>query len=188
MARSPHLNDYASVLERDSRTRHLKSIVGSAQLLGGAFVAVGLFMMLIAFGGRRADPLMLVLAMSLASSGAAYIVFATFLRRRRYWAWVATLVMTILLLAAVSFLALWIVARALFESDPRILAIITIPVIGFGSWIAALALILYYLRESLPAVREQEAVVQKGFAVIPVAQVAPTETVPTSGSPNSSGA
>ena len=169
-----------AVREAETRARRLKDVIHSAYLLGGTFFVVGALLGLLSLGmRRRADAIGLVIAMSLGSSGLLYMIFAHFLRRRRYWAWVASLVMTIVLLTFVGILTLWIliliVARWEREmTDPQSFLVV-VPIIGLGSWVLALALILKYLREALPAVREEEAGVQMGFAVIPVAHVAQSD-------------
>ena len=176
--------------DAQGRARDLKSIVGSAQLLGGCFLCFGLLLLFPATRRRRwVDPTLLFIASSLMSSGVLYVVFASFLKRRRYWAWVATLVMTILLLAVVTSFAGWVaysVARDVGrEPAPGRVFLLAMlgPGVWLGTWIAALVLILRYLRRSLPAVREEESVVQKGFAVVPLAQLAPA--VPPGRAPES---
>jgi hypothetical protein len=162
------------------QARRLKAIVSSARLLGLAFLGFGLLAMLPAIDRLRFDPLPMLIASSLTSSGALYVVFAVFLRKRRYWAWVATLVMTILLLGAVALFTVFVVSNIAGEftrwGDPQwseMLLMLLGPGLWLGCWMAALILILRYLGQSLPAVREEEAVAQKGFAVIPVADLAP---------------
>jgi hypothetical protein len=127
---------------------------------------------MLSIGGGRGDAIGRVIAMSLASSGLLYMIFARFLRRRRYWAWVGSLVMTIILFGFVSILSLIVVVAVVRNWEREGAAFVVIPFIGLGSWVVALGLILKYLRDALPAVREEEAGAQMGFAVIPVARVA----------------
>jgi hypothetical protein len=172
MAGSAYSSSYLVNPQAEARARRLKEIIRSAYLLGSAFLGAGVLVGFAASSMRRADPVSVVIAMSLGSSGLLYIIFAKFLRRRRYWAWVASFVMTVILFTFVSAFAVWVVSRMVARWDPEMAALSMIPVIGLGSWVLALALILMYLREALPAVREEEAGVQMGFAVIPVASVA----------------
>jgi hypothetical protein len=158
--------------------RKLRAIVRSACLLGACFLFIGVLVMGVAIPRFRRDPITLLVASSLTSSGVLYIVFGVFLRRRRFWAWVAMLVMTIVLLAGVTVFAILVVSNVVREfgrREPELYMVVLMllgPGLWLGCWMAALILILRYLGQSLPAVREQEAVAQKGFAVIPVGGVA----------------
>jgi len=161
-----------STREADARARRLKDVIYSAYLLGGTFFVVGVCVGLLGGGVRRGDVVGLVIAVSLGSSGLLYMIFAFFLRRRRYWAWVASVVMTVLLLVFVLFLTIWLVVRIPMWRHQEMAMFVAVPLVGLGSWVTALGLILKYLRDALPAVREKEAGAQMGFAVIPVARVA----------------
>ena len=164
--------------------RKLRAIVRSACLLGACFLGIGLLSMGVAMPRFRRDPITMFIASSLMASGVLYIVFGVFLRRRRFWAWVAMLVMTIVLLAGVSVFMIFVVSNVVREferGEPEwhmVVLLLLGPGLWLGCWMAALILILRYLGQSLPAVREQEAVAQKGFAVIPVAALAPVDHQP----------
>src|SRR6185503_8444825 len=89
--------------------RKLKAIVSSARLLGLCFLGFGLLVMMTTVGRIRRDPIFAIIGSSLTSSGVLYIVFGVFLRRRRYWAWVAMLVMTILMLIGVGLFTVFVI-------------------------------------------------------------------------------
>jgi hypothetical protein len=180
MAGSAYPHSYLVNPEAEARTRRLKEIIRSAHLLGSAFLGAGVLVGFAAAGMRRADPVDVVIAMSLGSSGLLYIIFAKFLRRRRYWAWVASFVMTAILFTFVSAFTVWVISRIVSRWEAETAVLGAIPLIGLASWVLALGLILMYLREALPAVREEEAGVQMGFAVIPVAGVASADDVAAS--------
>src|SRR5687767_10025728 len=164
------------------QVRRLKAVVNAARLLGICFLGFGLLTMFPAIQRFGFDPVFMLIASSLTSSGALYLVFSAFLARRRYWAWVAMLVMTIFLLGGVAVFSVFVVSNIVRQftrwGEPEwseMLRMLLGPGLWLGSWLAALILILRYLGQSLPAVREEEAVAQKGFAVSPVADPAPPD-------------
>ena len=110
-----------------------------------------------------------LIASALLSSGATYVVFGFFLSHRRYWAWLAMTIMTVIMLAFVGCVCGFLMIRSFFWDWGSVVALVC--------WWTALGLILHSLRQALPAVREAEAVVQKGFSVIPVAGLAPVDEV-----------
>jgi len=133
--------------------------LGLLLFLGGGAVTIGLL--------NKGKVMLHVAALVTALAtvpGALYVVAAVGLKRRRYWAWVATSVLTwVSLVVAVGLCgaAAYEVLRA--GAYGELLG----PAVALGSWGTALGSILWALRASLPAVRQTEQLARPAFNVIP---------------------
>jgi hypothetical protein len=150
--------------------RELDLTVDETQTIGGIFVVVGAGLLVaIVAQAKHLDRAALLgigaVSTLLIAPGVLYVLAGVFLRRRRYWAWVATRVMTIVLLWVVG---LGGVAAVVLTTINQPLIYGLGPVVGFGCWGAALGIILSSLRRNVRLVREAEHVAQKGFHVLPV--------------------
>jgi len=155
-----------------TRQRHLDATVRVTRLIGILFVTIGcLGALLILSESRRSTVSALTILSSLViTPGVLYIIAGVFLKKRRYWAWMTTVIMTLLLLLVVlifSTLVLIAIVRTHFPEES------SMPAVGFACMAIALTSILISLRKCLPAVLESEQQAQHGFAVIPVANLAP---------------
>ncbi len=158
--------DRVTPSERVSRMQSLREAAQATRFIGLMFALMGVVTAIVI---SATDGKMLVVAavsIFLITPGVLYFLSGYFLLKRHYWAWLATTIMTYALFAPMSV--------------TTIVGLITSPLpalLGGACWGWALALILKSLWKCLPAVREAETTAQHGFAVIPVAQIAPVVKV-----------
>lgn len=165
-----------------ARQRHLDKTVRETRLIGILFAAIGGIAILAAMQDSRRTPTPFLAGMSvmLVAPGVLYVLAGVFLKRRRYWAWMTTVVMTVLLLLAVIILSVGLIA-AMIRSNNADAG--WMPGIAFACWTIALGSILFSLRQCLPAILETEQQAQQGFSVIPVARLAPPADAPAGQNP-----
>lgn len=166
---------YARSLEKFhaiSRERHLEGAVRLTRLFGILFLLVGaLLVFLESLNSFR--PRLYALAMISALvviPGILFLFTSIFLKKRRYWAWIIATAMTVLILIVVVLLsvtAMFVLSRG---ADVDVL---WIPATALSCLAIALSFILFSLRRCRPAILEGDQLAQHGFAVIPVARVAP---------------
>lgn len=159
----------------------LKAAVNGIVALGIVFTLIGGLILAAALAAdtRRSRLVAMLVGSFLVAPGILYIVGAIFLRARRYWAWVTTLVLTIIALIAVAALSVWLVISMGRRVDGQPSALL-----AFGCWGMALIFVLRYLRDALPGVRETEANAQHGFAVVAPVAVEPVEEKPVESLPS----
>lgn len=123
-------------------------------------------------GGRGPNPFAIAMPLAMFGSvGVAYLIFAHFIRRRRFWAVVAALVVTgvMTLLALLSVVGSAVAAATSGGARPTLISI------GVGVLVlVALGQLIYHLSMSFPALKLAPADEVRGFDVLPVA-VVPTE-------------
>ncbi|MDB5320613.1 MAG: hypothetical protein JWN40_2244 [Phycisphaerales bacterium] len=126
-------------------------MVGVLLTLGGALFSIGT---------KSGDfGTVVVLVTSLVTvPGLLYIIASVGLARRRYWAWVMSFAVSVLLMVAL------LVTFALITIRQPDAALMWIPGILLMSMPG---LILFYMLRALPVVREAELLGAPGFAVLP---------------------
>jgi hypothetical protein len=162
--------------------RHLASAVQSTRFIGVLFAAIGIVTLLAmwfpALQGRLPLYAIALVSTFLVAPGVLYVVAEVFLKARRYWAWLATAIITGVLLLAVGGVCLYSVVAMLAFGQADLGG----PIVAFACWASALGVILFSLRQCLPAVRAAEQVVQKGFSIVPLAHSAAPADAGGSGS------
>jgi NADH:ubiquinone oxidoreductase subunit K len=101
--------------------------------------------------------------------GVLYLIGSIGLARRRYWAWVMSLSVTVLLIVAQ--LAVMIVIACTSRGGAQVFC----P--GFFCVLMPVLILAYMLR-TLPVLRQAELVGMKGFMILPVARHAAADEVP----------
>jgi hypothetical protein len=102
--------------------------------------------------------------------GVLYVIGSIGLSRRRYWAWVMSLSVTVLLIVAL--LASMIVIACISPNGTQVFC----P--GFF-YLLMPVLILCYMLRTLPVLREAELLGMKGFMILPVARHGGDDAPPT---------
>jgi hypothetical protein len=143
------------------QVRHLESAVGATRLIGILFALLGGGLLVLMVADHEPTLRLVFVAGFVVAPGVLYVVAGFFLKGRKYWAWLATLVVSVVALIGVAMLGLVVVVS--FVRRERAEASI---VVAFGCWVAALVGILWSLYKCLPAVREAEQVAQSGFGVV----------------------
>ncbi len=154
-----------------TRQRHLAATVRVTRLIGILFVAIGgLGVLLILSDSRRPVFALTLLSTLVITPGVLYVIAGVFLKKRRYWAWMTTVIMTLLLLLTALTFSAAVVIEMMHSRHPDDASM---PATGLACMVFSLTSILISLRKCLPAVLESEQQAQHGFAVIPVAHLAP---------------
>lgn len=168
--------------------RVLKEVIDAIRMVGGVLVVGGLGAIVASLGRSSRDFIHIAVpATSVAViPGVLYLVAAAGLVRRRYWAWVMSLLVTIVLMLvilAVGIYALAVVApRSAGPSGEIHASGCVCPTLLYFSMPS---LILLYMVRALPVIREAELLTFTGFNVLPPVRVQPLDppAEPTSPAP-----
>ncbi len=142
-------------------------VLGVLGLLGAT--CAGLPLLAVRRGGLGMAPALLPLAV-LGGSGAAWMVLAHHIKRRRFWAVVTALVMASI--ATLGVLAMWAgMAYVMLSAQPGLMRERTfwIMLAVYGLITLALAQLVYHLARSFPALKIAAPDEARGFDVLPVA-------------------
>jgi len=161
-------SDRALTAARADQARHLRQAVEITRLIGGALAVFGgLLIYVLSHEHARAIELAAVSGLMIAP-GLLYIVAASFLAARKYWAWVTTTAITALtMLAAVVITILVLRDSRRYGTDPSTFSAAT-------CWLITFAVILHSLHRCLPSIREARHANQTGFNPL----LPPTPVVP----------
>ncbi|HEY7119084.1 MAG TPA: hypothetical protein VH475_21010 [Tepidisphaeraceae bacterium] len=155
--------------------RIFREVIDAIRFVGIVLVVVGVIVagVMVEKRGamaRRAPPV----AGLVAAPGLLYLVAAVGLSRRRYWAWVMSLIVTVLLMVALLATCVYFAAFARAGAS----AGLACPTVMYFSMPC---LILLYMLRAVPVVRDAGLLVRKGFHVLPAAVAAgraPAESSP----------
>jgi hypothetical protein len=150
----------------------LREVIDAIRLVGALLVVGGLFAV---FGmraslGARVRPAAMVTGL-VTLPGALYVVASLGQTARRYWAWVMSLVVTVLLMATLLGVGVYFVAFAPGAGAPTL-------VVPVALYFSMPGLILLYMLRALPVVRDAELLSGNGFLVLPANKKAAAESPP----------
>jgi hypothetical protein len=157
----------------ETTPRHLevlREVIDALRLVGVLLSIGGIFFTSRIFDFRDPiNPRVAAVTGLVTIPGVLYVIASVGLTRRRYWAWVMSLIVTVLLIVAL--LATMIVVTCLNDRGGQIF----IPGIFY---LLMPVLILIYMLRALPVLREAELLDTKGFIVLPVARHSESTTPP----------
>jgi hypothetical protein len=151
--------------------RIFKEVVDAIRLVGGVLVVGGLGVIVFNLGksGRDFAHVAIPITSLAVIPGALYLVAAEGLaQRRRYWAWVMSLLVTIILMLAILgagyyFIAV-VVPRNAGPGGTANMEALVFPIVLYFSMPS---LIMVYMLRALPVIREAELLTYTGFHVLP---------------------
>jgi len=108
--------------------------------------------------------------------GALYLVAAEGLVRRRYWAWVMSLLVTVILMITILGAGYYFIAVVVpYNAAPGVDANADGFVFPILLYFSMPSLILVYMLPALPVIREAELLTFTGFSVLPPVRVQPID-------------
>jgi hypothetical protein len=159
--------------------RVLEEVISALRMVGVVLAVGGLGVIFANLGrtGRDFIHIAVPFASLAVIPGALYLVAAEGLVRRRYWAWVMSLLVTVVLMVAILGVGCYLLAvlgpRRAGPSGEINASGYVCPTLLYFSMPS---LILLYMVRALPVIREAELLTSKGFNVLPPVPVQPLDS------------
>lgn len=158
--------------------RMLKEVIDAIRLVGGVLVVGGLGVIVFNLdkSGRDFAHIAIPMTSLAVIPGTLYLVAAEGLVRRRYWAWVMSLLVTIILMLAILGAGYYFIAVVVpYNAAPGVDANAGGFVFPILLYFSMPSLILIYMLRALPVIREAELLTFTGFNVLPPVRVQPID-------------